>query len=176
MEPQIYTNTSPWNTGIKYGVFVGIAGIAFSLLALVIPALLSFILTLASIGVTIGILYKGLVYYRDKELGGAISFGQGFGFGMIVGLIGSIFKAITVYLVTRFANGDLNEEIINQQMEGMEDSGLDEETMNMVFNLMESFTSPMGLSIFSFVTYIFWGLIVSLILAAIVKKEHPVVF
>ncbi len=175
MEPQIYTNNGPWNTAFKYGVFVGIAGIVFSLLGLVIPGMLSFILTIASIVVTIGILYKGLVYYRDRELGGAISFGQGFGFGMIVGLIGSIIKAITVYAVTRFAANELNEELINQQMEGMEDSGLDEETMNMVFNLMESFTSPLGLSIFSFVTYIIWGLLVSLILAAIVKRDHPVV-
>lgn len=171
METQPYTNKNSGNTALKYGVLIGIAGIAFSVLSLVIPSSLSFIMTILSIVVTIGILYKGLIYHRDNELGGAITFGQGFGFGMIAGLIGSLLKSVILYFVTKPIDPELKEELLAEQLEAMENSGLDQNMTESIFGMVESFTTPIMVSTLSFFMYIIWGVIVSLILAAIVKKD-----
>lgn len=175
METQPYTHTRSGSTALRYGVFIGIAGILFSLLTPFIPSL-SFIMTLLSIIVTVTILYKGLVYYRDKERGGAITFGQGFGFGMIAGITGSFLKSATLYFTAKPLDETLKDELMEEQIEVMENSGMDEEMVNSILGLVESFTSPIMISVFSFFMYLLWGVIVSLVLAAIVKKEQPVIF
>lgn len=89
MHTEPYQQTTK-NTVLIAGLAVGIVGAIFSFISIPLAGLLS---TVA----TVGILVWGMKQYRDKELGGYMSFGKGFGFGLIVALIGSFIKALAIY-------------------------------------------------------------------------------
>lgn len=165
MHTEPYQQTTK-NTVLIAGLAVGIVGAIFSFISIPLAGLLS---TVA----TVGILVWGMKQYRDKELGGYMSFGKGFGFGLIVALIGSFIKALAIYFNP--ISEEKKEEFYNVFMAELENSnaGLDEQAYESVYSIFDFFLSPFGISSFSFFMYLFWGFVVSLVVTAILNRKNP---
>lgn len=153
------------NTALITGTAIGVAGAIFTFINFPLQGLISTALT-------VGILVWGMKQYRDRDLGGYMSFGKGFGFGMIAALIGSLIKAVSIYF--KPIDAEIREEAYTAFSTELEknDASIDEETINMIYSFFDSFLSPTGLSLISFFSYVLWGTIVSLVVAGILNKNN----
>lgn len=117
--------------------------------------------------------YFGIKRYRDKELGGQISFGQAFGMGVYIAVIGSfiygIFEGI-FYTATDFKeiywefstdkikNSGQSPEVIQQQLQEMQSQ----------FAIWDS---PYMMGLLMFLTVFFIGVVIALVSAAILRRN-----
>jgi hypothetical protein len=117
--------------------------------------------------------YFGIKRYRDKELNGQITFGQAFGMGVYIAVIGSflygifegIFYEVTdfkvVYMdfyVEKINNSGQSPEVIQQQLQEMQQQ-------------FAMWDSPFMMGLLMFLTVFIIGVIIALASAAILRKK-----
>ena len=102
-----------------------------------------------------------------------MSYGQGVGQGVLVSLFGSILLGFFTYAFFKFASPESLQEIIDMTESKLEDQGLSEDQIEMTMKMQTKIMTPGIMGIITIFTYVFLGLIVSLITAAILKKENP---
>ena len=110
---------------------------------------------------------------RKKAQNGVLTLGQGFGTGALTTLIASAVVLVGLYIYTAFINTDnllLLQDIAYNEIDKQGVSGpgakMGEKFVGMA-------TSPLGYSLLSTINKIIGGIILSLIVAAIVKREEP---
>ena len=154
-----------------YGAIIGFALIIYSVLLYVLGLSLSRVLGYFSFIIIIGGLYIGIKNFRDNEPSAAISYGRALGTGVLIcvflGIIGSLFT----YLQFRFIDSGLAEKMIEMAEEKLYNKGIPEDMIEVQMRAMSKMFTPGLMAIFGFISYLFWGTVFSLILAAILKKE-----
>jgi hypothetical protein len=154
-----------------YGAIVGFALIIYSVLLYILGLSLSRALGYLSFLIIIGGLYVGIKNFRDNEPSGTISYGRALGTGVLIcvflGIIGSLFT----YIQFRFIDTGLVEQIIEMAEEKLYDKGIPEDMIEIQMSAMSKMFTPGLMAVFGFISYLFWGTVFSLILAAILKKE-----
>jgi len=124
------------------------------------------------------IISKSTRSYRDNELEGFISYGEGFRMGFLTAAAGGLLSALLVFIFCTLVDGTLIDEFKNQtlmQLEQVENQmkGLIGDTFydNAVdtYNKINLQTVVSG----EFFNKLLGGLIISLITAAIYKKDKP---
>lgn len=124
------------------------------------------------IAVTVAVLVFALREYRSLN-GGYASFGQGFGLGAIATVISSVISSVVLYLnITLIDPGILNG-IRDQQREAMIEKGLNDEQIEQGLEMAEKFSTPGMIVLFGIVGGILFGVIISLIVAAIMQRKRP---
>ncbi|MEM7101962.1 MAG: DUF4199 domain-containing protein [Bacteroidota bacterium] len=113
----------------------------------------------------------GLRTYRDETLGGSLTFGQGFGTGMLISLIMGVLMAIWTYVFMAFVAPDFIEKILDMSRESMIDRGMDDDTIEQAMKQTAAFMTPAMMSVFAVVGTLLFGLVISLISAAIIQKK-----
>lgn len=124
-------------------------------------------------------IFFGVKSYRDKVLGGKISFGKAFTLGMGISAISSIIFGIYVYFLYTAIAPDLSGKMIEVYREKIKTSG---QTQEVVTKQLEEFekeapmwNNPFLQSFVMLVTVFFIGIIISLITAVILKKKIPLI-
>jgi hypothetical protein len=173
--------TSPSKSAIQYGVLFG--------LIMVVEFVISYILNIdpttnKGFGITLNIInflvlpitliLLGCNHYKNKINSGFISFGEAIKIGVVICVIGAliygIFNAIFNVIFPEFT-----EEILRKTRDVMvqQNPEMPEEQIEMALSWTKKFMSPAIAVPFTVVMYTFIGLIYSLIIGAIVKKERP---
>ncbi|HKG05762.1 MAG TPA: DUF4199 domain-containing protein [Pedobacter sp.] len=177
MEDQIYTqeykpNKLAFKAAIAYTVYFLVLMYVFKFLGIdqnsqtitvterIISSVLSYIPFILSV-VYVQTNYK-------KELGGYISFGKAFSGGFKVAAYTGLFVALILLIYYLVLDTGAKEEIFNAAIQA---AGDDENKIKGVEMMRSSMVYFIGFA--AGVTYTFFGLIVSLIGAAIIKKERP---
>lgn len=154
-----------------YGAIIGFALIIYSVLLYILGLSLSKVLGYFSFLIIIGGLYIGIKNFRDNEPSAAITYGRAVGAGVLIcvflGFLGSVFT----YLQFRFIDPGLVDKIFEMTEEKLYDRGLSEDMIEMQIRAMSKMMTPGIMAVFGFISYLFWGTVFSLILAAILKKE-----
>ncbi|MEY4108491.1 MAG: hypothetical protein RL181_2833 [Bacteroidota bacterium] len=115
--------------------------------------------------------------YRDEDLNGYISMGRAFGISMLVILIIAVIQALWTVVYMELINPDLMKEAVEAQMDKMiEDGQVTEEQLETSSGMMGFFTSTWFLASFSLFSMLFTGLLLSLVVALVTKKEPKVSF
>jgi hypothetical protein len=109
---------------------------------------------------------------RDQNLNGFISYGQGFLAGLIVSLVYASLYAILVYFFLMFVDSSLIDQVKQQAMEGFDKAAeiLGEEIYDKMLEQLDQ-TNAGSLAFGELFWKSIWGIIVTLILAAILKKS-----
>jgi hypothetical protein len=109
---------------------------------------------------------------RDHNLNGFISYGQGFLSGLIVSLIYASLYAILVYFFLMFVDSTLIDQVKQQAMEGFDKAAeiFGEEIYDKMVEQLEQ-TNAGTLAFGELFWKSVWGIIVTLVLAAILKKS-----
>ena len=110
---------------------------------------------------------------REKILGGNITFGEGFITGLVFSLVVSVITAIFGYIMMTMIAPDMIDEILKMQETKLVEKGLSEEQIATAQRMSAPFMKPPILMLFGLVFYTLFGLVASLIVAAIFKKENP---
>ena len=164
---------------IRYGVIASV----IMILMLLIPFYLTGgkfdmdlgeILGYVAIVAAMTMVFFGVKHYRDKTLGGKISFGNAFKIGTLISFVGSfiygIFEAIFCELV------DFNELYLNFYVEKLQASGQSQEIIDQqIKGLTEAnamWNNPIAIGVLMFLTVFIIGVIIALVSAAILRK-HP---
>lgn len=168
MEPR----PSIWKIAFKYGLFIG--------LALVVYEMIRFNSDLQgslAFGVLdIAILIVGVVasHRAFKNAGGGyMSYGEGLGLGSAASGIGGALAAIYIFIYLKYVNQDAFSSIYEQQRALMQDEGAGKQELQIADQISSIVQSPTVMFIATLLSYLFIGFIISLIIAAITKKDNP---
>jgi hypothetical protein len=119
------------------------------------------------------IVFIGIRAERETTGNGFISFGKGFSTGMMITLIGSAITGVYTYLYFAFLNPGMITFIRMKQEEEMLKRGMSDEAVEKMADNMHAWTTPELMTLFAFLGMILIGLVISMICAAILKKENP---
>lgn len=164
---------------LQQGAVLGIALIVFYLI-LYVAGINVYAQTDKSIGgylsylsyvIIIAGLFLGIKSYRDKALGGSISFGRALGFGTLMSLFSGIILAIYIILFIYVIDPDVLDGIFIMAEERMIEQGMPDSAIEKGMEITRAVTVPMMIA-GTVVGNTFVGVIISLILGAILKKEE----
>jgi hypothetical protein len=168
------SNISVWPTALRWG---GITALVLIIIGLLVhlsgmndpakanPAMGCGIGCLNYLIMGVGIVLA-IKNHRDKELGGAITFGRGFGMGAATTLVIALAVAIWTYISMAFIFPEAIEMIREQMMQNAQPG--QEELMETMASM---FASAGGASMMGLVMNGVFGCIIALIAAAIMKKD-----
>lgn len=168
-------------TAVRYGVAVALAiiviGLIFTLLDLSDPTdpskigntiqqLISYVAILVAVVLAIQ-------HHRNKELGGYISYGRGLAIGTFTGLIIGVISAIWTLIYMYVIDPEMQDKIKKAAIQKAIEQGAPQETFDQGSGLMDTFTSPIFLALAGLFGTVLVAFIISLIVAAVLKKESP---
>ncbi len=165
-------------TELKYGVIIALAS-AVWLIAVDLAGLhdkyIEYLNTIMWLAYAIPIagLFFAIKDKRDKDYKGYISYGQCVKSGIIISLIQGILGAIVQVVFILFINPNFSVAMTDYQRQQMLIKGVPEEQADIAINMMQFMFSPTMMAVFAFIGAIIGGLIITLILGAILKKEQP---
>ncbi|TVQ48645.1 MAG: DUF4199 domain-containing protein [Saprospirales bacterium] len=168
---------STFNTATRYGLFAGLILIVWSLITMVLfdrsSFIASFLGILVTTAVTIGLSVMVINFHRDKELGGYISFSKAFVVSilaiLIAGAVSSVFSIVDRVIISP----EFYESAKDEMALMYEDMGMDDEAIDMAIRMVEVVQSPIGIFFTGVLIFAFFGAIISLITALILKNEEP---
>lgn len=159
------------NSATKFGIITGLVSIILSLVFYFTNVEYDTWSRYVSILISMILIFIGVKSIADENANKFISFGSLFKAGMLITLILAIISIAYFYIYTNFINTDFMDGLMQVQKEQMADKGLSEEKIETAMEMAQKFSSPIFMTITSFLTFIVIGAISSAIGAAIYKKE-----
>lgn len=169
MEEQV----SPARVALKFGLLTSLGIIILTTLLNVTGLALNKALANIVYIVLIAGLVLALKDLRNENKG-QLSYGQGVGLGLLVAAI----VGLLVSMFTMFYHQFIDSSLLQQQLDAvrveMENKGMEEAQIDNALATAEKLMSPGLLFVFGVFGYLISGLIFSLIISAIMKKDKPV--
>lgn len=165
---------SKWKHGFNFGLMIAAGVIFFSLLFYVADLSINSILRYFSYVVILVGLFFASKIYRDKYLGGFITFQNSFTVAFIAGLISSVFLTIFTYVFFTYIAPDEIDEMMRIAEEKMLERNPDmtDEQIDMALNVSKKMMSPLWMTIWALLGNAFFSAIFALIISIFVKKEE----
>jgi hypothetical protein len=113
---------------------------------------------------------------RREETPAAEEFGYGatLGAGVLISLVGSILGAIFTYAYHAFINPGFSEILIQDALTKMEAKGVSGSQLDKIESFDRIMFSPAGMAVTALILGFIFGVIISLIVAAFLKRPAPV--
>jgi hypothetical protein len=108
--------------------------------------------------------------YKD-QLGGFITFGQAFNPGFRYSLFGGLLLAVFIYIYLAILSPEMLTKAMEQQQTAMADKGMSQDQIDKALEMGNKYGAIFG-AIATAISTLIFGCIVSLIGAAILKKER----
>lgn len=164
---------TPFNTGIKFGGYLGAFTIVFSLLAhyagwqnLSHPeAGSNLAMSAISMAFNFGIIYLGVKYFREHNEG-LLSFGEGVSVSLYIGLFAGIIGALFMYIFVAY----IAPEFMDIVADSIDLDEMPEEEAEAAKGVLGIFLSPTFIAFSSFIGSIIGALIYGLIASLILRK------
>lgn len=157
--------------GAIAGLILIIIGLLGNLTGLADPSnpnsAMNWIMNLVNWGVMIYFMVMAVKKHRDEDLNGFITFGRAFGVAFLVTLVISAITAVWAYVYFGFIDPDMATTLMENSLE---QQGIDDEAM---IDSMKMWFSPGAMAIYGLLASLFFGAIISLIVAAVMKKNPP---
>lgn len=162
------------NSSTKYGLTAGMAYVVFTLALYLLDMEKN--QGLGSVGylILLGAQFLGVKEIRDGEMNGYISFGSAWKKGLLIAVVAGIISGIYMAIHLNFIHPELLEEVLYETESQMEASGASSEEIEMGMKMAKVFTNPGMTSVFTLLGFLFIGMVLALIPAAVLKKEEPV--
>ncbi len=165
-------NTSVFYNGLIWGLIIGFAGIIYSVILYMMDQFLNPNLGYAGLLISLVLLILGIRSFRDKIRDGILPFGPAFGFGVVAFIVSGIIGTIFGYIMWTVIDPDLLIKMQEMQMEKMLEKGVPEEAIEQAMGVTSKFMKPGIMAVFGFLGSVFMGTIISIIVAAIFKREE----
>ena len=179
METENYNQTAPEAPSIKpmaytFGLYLGLLTIVGLVVQYVLGLERNWVLSAVSIILTIVIYYYGIKAYKESN-SNYLSIKQAIKVGLAMAVIGGLIGAIYAYLHYSFIQPEFIEGIRDQAYNDMTsgNQNMSEEQLETATSMMNIFTSAFFLATMTLIFSMFFGLIISLITGAVMKKDNP---
>jgi hypothetical protein len=164
-------NVNPWKANLTNGLIMGLIGIVYTLVFYFLDLTFNKAQGLVFLLLLIVILFFLVKSYRDNYRHGFITFGQGLGAGMIIFLYYAIITAVFTYILYAVIDPNLIDKQLAYTEGLLQKRGLPEEAIEMSMKIQKKIMIPEIMAPISIFGSMFYGLIMSLIVAAFVRKE-----
>jgi hypothetical protein len=162
---------SIWKANLTSGLIIGLVGIVYTLVMWFMDLTFNRVQGYIYFVVLIFLLYYFVKSYRDNYLGGYITYGQAVAAGVIICLFSSIIGAVFSYILYTVIDPGLAAKQLAFTEELYAKRGMPQEAMDAALNMAKKFQKPAITAISAVVGGVFFGTIISLIVAIFVKKE-----
>ncbi len=172
-----------WNKALYNGLLGGLIGVALTLLGTLTGinpleaepewSLGRGIFMVLGFAIVIFFIHRAMIQYRDEANSGFMSYGQALGVGILTSIVIGVVYAAYYLLHYNVIDPSALDQMRQTLMEGYEESGLSEEEIESFSWMTDFFASPIFISIAAIFQTTFLGLIVSLIAAAVTKRDAP---
>ena len=173
METTATNPTTPSSVGLRYGLLTGLVSIIFTFILFATGQAANG--GLASLGIVILIVGIVLAHRAFKAANeGYMSYGQGLGIGTVLAAVSGTLSAIFNYVYRAFIDPDMAARLVEQMRAKLEAAGnMSDVQIDQAISLSTKFsTGPIGLVI-GIVSSVIFGLLLSLVIAAITKHPTP---
>ena len=165
-------NTSVLVNALIWGSIIGLVSVVYSVLLYMLDQTLNRALGYAGLIILIAGLALAMKNYRDNVLDGNLPYGKAFGFGMLIVLISALIGGIYGYLLYTVIDPDLVGKMMDMQAEQLLERGLTEDQVEQALEVSGRFMNPVFIFISGFIVNLLMGTVLSLIIAAIFKKDE----
>jgi len=155
--------------------------IKWSLIYILIAIVITYLFEIIKLGINSPVKYLGYIPWvaflvlAQKEhkglRGGYIGFGDGFVTGLLYSIFSGLLLGIFMYLYLAFLSREVLTQILDAQKQAMIEKGASSDQIDKTTEIMTRFGAIL-ISFGSVVWYVILGTIISLITAAIFKKER----
>lgn len=161
---------------LKYGFIYAAASIVMSLLMYVTGLNRSdstWLITLIGLSVPVVCVLLAVKEYKATVGGGYMKFSDIFKHGLVICLLGGIIYSAYSLLYLKYIDPTFMEYIQDKQVAKMQEMGMEDDQIEKALKGSASMQSPFWMFTFSLLGSLFAGSIISLIMAAILKKQNP---
>ncbi len=123
--------------------------------------------------ITIAVLFLGIKAVREESPGKYMGYGKGVGAGVLISLYSGLMSAGYTFIHFKFVNTefvDYNMELVRAKWE---QAGMGADQMEKADGFARMFMGPVAMAIMTPIMAVIFGLILSLIIAAILKRPAP---
>ncbi len=166
-------NPSILINALNWGLIIGLVSIVYSVILYMLNLMFNQALGYAGVIIIIAGLAIAMKSYRDNVLGGIMPFGKAFGFGMLIIIVAALLGSIFTYLLYAVIDTGLSDRMLEFTTEKMMKRGVPEAQLDIFLERAAKFQKPLPVAITGLVSSILGGVVLSLIIAAIFKKEEP---
>ena len=163
--------TTLFNHSLVWGAILGIVLIVWSLLLYFLDLSTNRVLGYVSWLISIAIVFYAMKIYRDTVNQGILSFSNAFVIGLLVCIISGFISAVFAYIQFNFISPELIDKMVQISEEKLLSRGMPDDMVEQSLEMSRKFMTPGLIAFMAFIMSAIIGAIVSLILAAIVKKE-----
>ena len=162
---------NPWKANLTNGVILALLGIVYSLVIYFLDLSFNKVQGWIFLVVQILVLFFLVKSYRDNYRYGMITFGQALGAGLIIFVYYAIIMAVFTYLLYAVIDPDLVDKQLAFAEEEMIKRGIPESAIEAGMKVQTKIMKPGIMAPLSIFGSMLQGLIMSLIVAAFVRKE-----
>ena len=169
-------NTSLWPQLFKYATIYSFSVISFQLLFFILSIdqeKYKWLVFFINFSISSSVLFLSLFNIRKEQLGGYINYGKAISIGSLLLLIASPLIAFWSYVYLTFIDSETMRASLEISKKQIIEKGGSEEQISTSLDMLNLFTSPPALVIFSFIGTFVMGFICLLILAIFVQKRDP---
>ncbi len=156
---------------IGYGVIIALAVIVISLILFLLNVSRENALNYVVYIVFLAGILLAQFNYRNKYLGGHITYGQAFSLGVLISLFLAIIMAVYTYIFLKYIDPGAMEEGMAMAEQKMMERGMSQTEIDQGMAFARKFATVGVTTVMTLVTYFIIGMVMSLITAIIVKKE-----
>lgn len=156
---------------INYGAMLGLALVIVTLLAWMFDILLKPGFSYVGYALIIIGIVLATINFRDQEQGGSITYGRALGVGFLTTLFAGIVISLFSYLLYTLIDPTLIEKTYAMMEEGYYDAGMTDDQIETAMNMVKRFSNPPMMALIGLLTYMFMGLVFSLVTSIFLKKE-----
>ncbi|WP_026994601.1 DUF4199 domain-containing protein [Flectobacillus major] len=165
--------TTTTKVALKWGAIVGIISIVYSTIVMVLGLMGN-----QAIGWLVYLIIGAGIFLAmsnyKKENGGFLSYGQGLGIGSMMSAISGLISSAYSFVYMRFIDATVVDQLLKKAQEDMEKQGFSDEKIEQALEMSKIFMSPGAMFVWGVLGSIIIGFLLSLILAAIAKKDKAI--
>ena len=123
--------------------------------------------------IMIVVLFLGIKAVREESPGKYMGYGKGVGTGVLISLFSGLMSAVYTFIHFKFVNTEFVEYNMQLVHAKWEQAGMPAAQMEKADGITRMFMGPVAMAIMTPIMAVFIGLILSLIIAAILKRPAP---
>lgn len=125
------------------------------------------------VAIMIAVLWLGVKAVREESPHKAISYGKGVGTGVLISLYSGLMSAVYNFIHFKFVNPSFSEYQLALIRSKWEAAGMSDTQMDQAEKVTRAMMGPVATAIMTPIMAVLFGLICSLIIAAILKRAAP---
>lgn len=158
---------------LKWGVMLGIALMLITLLMYLTTPTGNIGFTLLTLAVMVAFLYLGMSEYRRLN-GGFMSYGEGMGLGALLSAVAGMLSAAFTTFYNVVIDPGIQQRSVELAREQLEKQNMSDEQIDQAMEMAMKFQSPGFMFVAGIFGTIIMGALLSLVVAAVLRKNRPV--